>query len=249
LEAGKLLSIVANMRDMTKIREAEDLKSTFISIISHELRTPVALIKGYVGTLRREDAAWDPAVVKDSLAVIEDEADHLAALINDLLDASRIQAGGLEFTISDVDLSQLARNLIERYRKVSSDHQFVLDIPAEYPVILGDEERLTQVLSNLLSNAVKYSEPGSAITIEGKSSEDEITLCVSDQGSGILPEDRERVFERFYRAVPTSQSTTGTGLGLYLAKAVIEAHNGKIWIEERDQPGTQICFSIPRNQS
>jgi PAS domain S-box-containing protein len=249
LEAGSLLSIVANMRDMTKIKEAEDLKSTFISIISHELRTPVALIKGYVGTLRREDAAWDPVVVKDSLAVIEEEADHLASLIDDLLDASRIQAGGLEFTISDIDIAQISIILIERFRKASSRYNFDVKFQSKFPIILGDEERLTQVLSNLLSNAVKYSEPGSSIKLEGSYTDTDILVCVQDEGQGIPAEDRERVFERFYRAIPTSHSTTGTGLGLYLAKAVIEAHHGRIWVEKSDPTGTQVCFSLPREQS
>ncbi len=108
---GKLLSLVANLRDITKFREAEEVKSTFISIVSHELRTPVALIKGYVGTLRREDAQWDPAVVRDSLAVIEEEADRLADLIDDLLDASRLQAGALTLNRTEVALDRLAKRL------------------------------------------------------------------------------------------------------------------------------------------
>lgn len=249
LEAGNLLSVVANMRDMTKIREAEDLKSTFISIISHELRTPVALIKGYVGTLRREDAVWDPLVVKDSLAVIEDEADHLAALIDDLLDASRLQAGGLEFTISDIDFPQITSNMVERFRKASSDYTFEYSFDDDFPIILGDEERLNQVLSNLLSNAVKYSDPGSTITVKGSFSDESIVICVKDEGIGISPEDREHVFERFYRADSAAQNTQGTGLGLYLAKAVIEAHEGKIWIDDSQTPGARICFSLPRDRS
>src|SRR4030043_1757426 len=106
------MSIVANVRDITKFREAEEVKSTFISIVSHELRTPVALIKGYVGTLRREDAQWDPAVVRDSLAVIEEEADHLAQLIDDLLDASRLQAGGVTLSQGEVVLEGLAERLL-----------------------------------------------------------------------------------------------------------------------------------------
>jgi PAS domain S-box-containing protein len=134
---GRLLSIVANVRDITRFREAEELKSTFISIISHELRTPVALIKGYSGTLRRDDADWDPEVVGDSLTVIEEEADRLADLIDDLLDASRLQAGALSLNEADVDLFQLADELAERFQTQTDRHTFVVKRPSDYPLITG----------------------------------------------------------------------------------------------------------------
>ncbi len=242
---GKLLSLVANLRDITKFREAEEVKSTFISIVSHELRTPVALIKGYVGTLRREDAQWDPAVVRDSLAVIEEEADHLSDLIDDLLDASRLQAGALNLNRTDVALDHLARRLAERFGTQSSVHKFQVDFPKSFPVVIGDEDRLTQVLSNLISNAVKYSPQGGRVTISGSARPDGVTVCVSDEGPGFAPDDVPRVFDRFYRAADAARATKGAGLGLYLAKAVVEAHAGRIWVDERVKAGARICFSIP----
>jgi PAS domain S-box-containing protein len=243
---GRLRSIVGNLRDITKFREAEEVKSTFISIISHELRTPVALIKGYAGTLRREDAQWDPAVVRDSLAVIEDEADRLAQLIDDLLDASRLQAGGLALQRTEVALDQLSRRLVERFRTQTSRHRFEVDFPPDFPAVMGDEDRLTQVLSNLLSNAVKYSPEGGAIAVRGHVRPTEAVVSVSDQGPGIPIQDAPRVFDRFYRSSETARKTKGAGLGLYLAKAVVEAHGGRIWVEPQPGPGACISFSLPR---
>ena len=245
-EDGRLLSVVANVRDITRFREAEELKSTFISIISHELRTPVALIKGYSGTLRRDDADWDPEVVRDSLAVIEDESDRLAALIDDLLDASRLQAGALSLNLSEVDLRQLAEELAVRFQTQSDRHTFEVERPAEFPLVRADEERMTQVITNLLSNAVKYAEDGGQVLIRGRLTQDEVIMCVSDQGPGIRPADRHRIFDRFYRSEEITGSTQGAGLGLYLAKAIVEAHGGRIWVDEKVERGAQICFSIPR---
>lgn len=242
---GALLSIVANLRDITRFREAEEVKSTFISIVSHELRTPVALIKGYVGTLRREDARWDPAVVRDSLAVIEEESDRLAALIDDLLDASRMQAGALTLNRTEVALDALAARLAERFRTQSQAHRFEVDFPAPFPVVIGDEDRLTQVLSNLLSNAVKYSPDGGTVRVQGQVAPEQVVVCVSDEGPGLAPDDVPRIFDRFYRASEAARKTKGAGLGLYLAKSVVEAHGGRIWADPQHNTGARICFALP----
>ncbi len=186
-------TVVANVRDITRFREAEELKSTFISVISHELRTPVALIKGYAGTLRRQDAEWDPKVMREGLQVIDEESDRLAQLIDDLLDASRLQAGALPLNFSEVALNDMAAGLAERFGVQAADHPIQLSFPKDFPVIQGDEARLLQVLTNLISNAAKFSEPGGAITISGKSETEWVTVCVEDKGPGIVAEDRQRV--------------------------------------------------------
>lgn len=246
-EAGQLISVVGNIRDITRFREAEELKDTFISVISHELRTPVALIKGYVGTLRREDAKWDPAVVGDSLQVIEEEADHLSALINDLLDASRLQAGALSLNFGEVALPELCQKQIDRFQAQSEIHDFEIEFPKDFPEVRGDEARLVQVVSNLLSNAVKFSDEGGVIKVTGSAREDEVLLCVQDQGPGIAPDDARHIFDRFYRSQETSDKTPGTGLGLYLSRAVVEAHGGRIWVDTSVSEGARLCFSLPIN--
>lgn len=243
---GSLLNIIASLRDITRFREAEELKSTFISVISHELKTPVALIKGYVSTLRREDASWDEQIIRDSLAVIEEEADRLTELIENLLDASRLQAGALSINLTEIALDDLARRIAERFRTQTSAHQLEIDFPTDFPVILGDEDRLIQVFNNLIQNAIKYSPNGGVIRISGQLLANQVVVCVSDQGPGIAPDDIPHVFDRFYRAKEASRRTKGAGLGLYLAKAVIEAHGGRIWVDPKPGDGARICFSLPR---
>ena len=246
---GKLVNVIATVRDITRFREADELKSTFISVISHELKTPVALIKGYVSTLRREDASWDRRIVQDSLQVIEEEADRLTDLIENLLDASRLQAGALAIQRSDVDLALLSERIAARFRTQTSQHTIVVEFPAGFPIILADEDRLAQVLSNLLSNAIKYSPDGGEIRIAGQALPTQVIVCVSDQGPGIAAGDIPHVFDRFYRANEASRNTKGAGLGLYLARAVVEAHGGRIWVDPRPGSGARICFSLPREIS
>lgn len=244
--AGHLINIVATVRDITHFREADEIKRTFISVISHELKTPVALIKGYVGTLRRDDATWDRTIVQDSLAVIEEEADRLTELIENLLDATRLQSGTLSLNRSDLALEHTAERVVDRFKIQAPGHEFICDFPLDFPVIMGDEDRLEQVLFNLLSNAVKYSPNGGEIRITGQVRHERIVICVSDQGPGIAPGDIPYIFDRFYRATEASRKTKGAGLGLFLSRAVVEAHGGRIWVDPMPDQGARICFSLPR---
>ena len=244
---GNLINIVATVRDITRFREAEELKSTFISVISHELKTPVALIKGYVSTLRREDATWDKEVVKDSLLVIEEEADHLTEMIENLFDASRLQAGGLSINLSDVAINLVAERIAERLQTQTNLHKIKLDFPPNFPVVMADEDRITQVISNLISNSIKYSPEGGDIRISGQVQPEQVIICVSDEGPGISPEDIPHVFDRFFRSGDVKKTTKGAGLGLYLARAVVEAHGGRIWVDPKPGNGARICFSLPKD--
>ena len=243
---GRLMNIIANVRDITNFRRAQEMQNVFISGISHELKTPVALIKGYAGTLRREDATWDPQVIRDSLEVIEDEADRLNALIENLLAASKLQVERMRLDLSDVRLDDLAARVVERFRTQTSLHEFVLDFPADFPVIQGDEQRLRRVLDNLLSNAVKYSPDGGKIEVGGQSDSNTVTVYVRDEGVGISTSEQEHIFDRFYRVDGAlSRKTQGTGLGLYLSKAIVDAHNGTIGVESRPGEGSTFFFTLP----
>ena len=244
-EDGKLRNVIVSVRDITHFRNAEEIKSTFISIVSHELRTPVALIKGYASTLRRDDAKWDRAVVNDSLAVIEEEADRLSKMIDDLLDASRLQAGGLSLNQADVSLPALASRVTEKFSVQAPKYSLVTDFPKNFPVIVGDETRLEQVLINLVSNALKYA-PGGEIRISGTVRPEQVIVCVSDEGPGIDARDLPHIFDRFYRSTRAVKQTKGAGLGLYLARAIVEAHGGRIWADPKPDSGARICFSLPR---
>jgi len=243
---GSLLNTIATIRDITRFRQADELKSEFVSIVSHELKTPVALIKGYVSTLRRDDVQWDPEIMCESLQVIEEEADHLTRLIEDLLDASRLQAGGMPLKRSDVAMGAMAKRLAERFQVQTEDHQIIVDLPDDLPLVMADETRIEQVLSNLISNAIKYA-PDGKITINGCARPHEILICVEDEGPGIPAGDLPHIFDRFYRAPETSRKTKGAGLGLYLARAIIEAHGGRMWADPNPDKGARICFSLPRD--
>ena len=242
---GKLRNIIVSVRDITHFRTADEIKSTFISIVSHELRTPVALIKGYASTLRRDDARWDRSTISDSLAVIEEEADRLSKMIDDLLDASRLQAGGLSLNRADVSLPNLAKRVAERFTNQSSKHTIVTDFPDTFPVILADETRVEQVISNLVSNALKYA-PKGEIKITGRKHAEQVVICVSDEGPGIEAKDMPHIFDRFYRSSKAVKQTKGAGLGLYLARAIVEAHGGRMWVDPKPDTGARICFSLPR---
>jgi signal transduction histidine kinase len=244
-EDGSLLNIIASVRDITRFRLADEVKSTFTSIISHELKTPVALIKGYVSTLRREDATWDSTIVQDSLQVIEEEADRLTLMIENLLDASRLQAGGLKLKSTDCVLPELARRIASKFQTQTTHHQIVVDIPPDFPVIVADDERLEQVISNLISNAMKYA-PEGEIRIRGQVKPDVVIICVSDQGPGISAQDVPHIFDRFYRAPDMARQTKGAGLGLFLSRSIIEAHGGRMWVDKGADQGARICFSLPR---
>ena len=245
-EEGRLAQVIANVVDITRFREAEEMKSTFVSVISHELKTPVALIKGYANTLARDDARWDNATLREGLQVIGEESDRLNALINNLLDASRIQAGAFKLEKGDVLISKLAERVVETFRIQAENHRFLLDFSADFPYVSGDEERLRQVLNNLVSNAIKYSPAGGEIRVGGWSDDATATIYVADQGIGIPVEEQGKLFQRFYRVDSSlRRSTQGAGLGLFLCKSIVEAHGGRIWLRSEPGKGTTVFFTLP----
>lgn len=244
---GRLASIIANVRDITNFRKAQEMQNTFISTVSHELKTPVALIKGHAATLRREDVEWDDAIVREYSAIIEDEADRLTGLIENLLTASRIQADrSMRLNTGDLRLDQLAARVVERFATQTQKHRLKLNFPPNFPAVQGDETRLRQVLDNLVSNAIKYSPDGGIVEIGGSSDGSSVTVYVRDEGVGLSAADQERVFERFYRVDGAlSRRTQGTGLGLYLARAIVEAHGGHMDVQSEVGEGTTFLFTLP----
>jgi PAS domain S-box-containing protein len=243
---GRLVNIIITFVDITRYREAENLKSTFISVISHELKTPVSLIKGYAGTLARTDVAPDPDFVRESAEIIVEEADRLTELIDNLLDASRIQAGALSLDPQPLDLISLIHKTADRFATQTNRHQIVVDLPETLPLVMADERRLRQVLDNLINNAIKYSPNGGKIVIGARSGDDHVLVFVQDEGVGIPEEDQEAIFESFYRVDSSlKRSTQGAGLGLYLVRAIVEAMGGEIRVESEPGKGSSFIFTLP----
>ncbi len=251
---GRMTNIIANARDLTRYRQEEELQKTFISVVSHELKTPVSIIKGYAGTLGRLDARWSPGEIHDYASVIEEEADQLTELIDNLLEASRLQSGSFKLEINEeIELNKLAADTVRKFESQTEKHEMVLDFPVSFPAICGDERRLIQVFNNLISNAIKYSPDGGQIHISGRTHADYVTISVRDEGIGIPRHEQHRIFEKFARLDNAlSRKTEGTGLGLFLTKAIIEAHGGSIWFSDNsgqdnsDTSGTTFTFSLPR---
>ncbi|MCU0512442.1 MAG: ATP-binding protein [Anaerolineae bacterium] len=246
---GRVTNYIASIRDISSFRRAQEMQNVFISTVSHELRTPVALIKGYASTLNRQDASWNMQVVHQSLQVIEEEADRLTELIDDLLTASKIQAErGVSLQMADVRLDVLGAGAVERQKTQTTRHEFILSFQELFPAIQGDARRLRQVIDNLITNAIKYSPNGGKITVGGRYSDHSVTFFVRDEGAGIPEAEQERIFERFYRVEGNlARKTKGTGLGLYLARAIIHAHKGTIAVKSTPGRGATFYFTIPRD--
>src|SRR5205823_9456602 len=180
-------------------REQEEERSTFISVISHELQTPIAIIKGYASTLARTDALLDAEALHSRLVAIEEEADRLNKLVGNLLYASRIQAGGLQMELMPLDLSNLIQKLTRRLQVKSPGVTVKVDLPPNLPTVTADRDRIEEVLENLLDNAVKYSPDKPVVTVTCHATGDEGIVSLSDGGMGISLPEQEQIFDRVYR--------------------------------------------------
>ena len=224
-------------------RELARMQDEFISTISHELRTPLGFIKGYVTTLMREDAEWDPEKRAEFLQIIDDEADRLTELIDNLLDSSRLETGILSMTIEPTKIAPVVRDSINRIQGVHQEMKITSELNPDLPIVAIDSTRIAQVLNNMLSNANKYA-PSSDVVIRCQPQENMILVEVKDNGPGIPPEHLAHLFERFYR-VPSNSTARGTGLGLYICRKIIEAHGGEIGVMSELGVGTRFYFTIP----
>jgi len=220
------------------------LREDFVSTISHELRTPLGFIKGYSTSLLRQDTSWDEGTQREFLTIIDEEADRLAQLIENVLESARLQSKTLPLRFQPLRLDAILRDVVTRIRAHHKDIDISMDIqPA--PSILGDGVRMTQVFENLFTNAMKYA-PGSPIIVILNQVGRSMLVSFTDHGPGIPKESLPLIFERFYR-VRSEQSVTGTGLGLYICKQIIDAHRGKIWAESLPNQGTTFFIELPIN--
>lgn len=248
-EEGKPLGIVAILNDYTEIKNIERMKSSFVAMASHELRTPLTAIKGFVSTLLMDDG-FSNDERREFYMIIDQECDRLTRLINDLLNTARIEAGeSLKPNYSKVHFRQLLEKVMMIQKQSTSRHTLVLKAPETIPEIVGDEDKLDQVLTNLLNNAIKYAPNGGEVTLACEIDGDWLQVSVQDEGLGIPKEHQARVFDKFHRVNnEDNRRIYGTGLGLYLVKHLVETvHLGKIWVESEVGKGSTFFFRIPMN--
>lgn len=219
------------------------LQDDFLATISHELRTPLGFIKGYSTTLLRRDANWDETTQREFLAIIEDEADHLTQLIEDLLESARLQSNTLQFKFQPMRLDALIRDVVLRSKQRHPNLPVRLDFGPVAP-IHGDSAHLTRVFENLFSNADKYA-PNSPLDVTLRQQDETVHIRFTDHGPGIPPEHQAMVFERFYRVPGPDSLSAGTGLGLYICRQIILAHRGKIWLESSPGHGATFHIELP----
>jgi PAS domain S-box-containing protein len=244
LERARLYEAEAAARHAAE--RADWLKTRFLAIVSHELRTPLASIKGFATTLLEEDVTWDAENQHEFITIISDEADKLAEMIDQLLDFSRLESGTLRIERAHITVQQILDFILPQLKMLSTTHDLIIDLPADLPTINADRRRIGQVITNLLVNAVRYSPPATAIIIGGSVHEAHVHVTITDHGPGIPPAERDSVFEPFRQGhLRPDGETKGAGLGLAIARGIVEAHQGRIWIEDRPGPGTTVCFALP----
>jgi signal transduction histidine kinase len=232
--------------ELQDLKRQMQLQEDFVSTISHELRTPLGFIKGYSTSLLREDTNWDAATQHEFLSIIDEEADRLSLLIENVLESARLQSKTLPLRFQPIRLDAVLRDVVQRIKARHKDLDISMQLDS-VPPVYGDGVRLAQVFENLFTNAIKYA-PGSLIVILLNQVDENVMVSFIDHGPGIPKEALPLIFERFYR-VRGERTITGTGLGLYICKQIIQAHRGKIWAESTPGQGTTFFIELPIDSS
>jgi PAS domain S-box-containing protein len=246
--ASRASLAIQNARLYQDARNAVALRDDFISIASHELKTPLTSLKIYAQVLHRQltSGDLDRSMAGDRLGRMEMQIDRLAKLVGDLLDISRIRGGQLQYQMREFDLTALVREIVEAPRPVEDRHAITLSSPPHPVIVRGDRERLGQVLTNLLSNALKYSPPHGDIMVTVDSGADSARVAVQDFGYGIAPDDLPHIFERFYRVSSADRvDVPGLGMGLYLSREIARRHDGDITVHSEIGKGSTFTLSVP----
>ncbi len=252
VDADEEVCQLATFRNITQRKKVEmelikldKLKSELLSNVSHELRSPLTSIKGIVSSLLQKDIKLDDATGEMLLTGISEETDRLASLVTNLLDMSKLEAGVWKPEKEHCYITDIISEVLERQKWAQQKHTFETDLEPDLPEIYADYSQIKQVLINLLENAAAYSKEGTRITIRAKSVDGKIEVGVSDQGVGILQEDLEKIFDKFYRGSQNRQKPGGTGLGLAVCQAIIFGHGGQIWAESEIGHGSTFYFRLP----
>ncbi len=258
------IGVVAVLNDVTSNKQVERLKDEFVSVVSHELRTPLTAIKGYTQHLVRRierrlrkaratpqennpaNADLPESYDLRSLNIIQSQTEHLERLVNDLLDLSQVQWGQLSLNYEPFYLADLLAENVRSVQASAEQHTIYLDIQVQDTKVVADRVRIGQVVGNILDNAIKYSPHGGQVIVNLQMQGEDYLVSISDQGVGVSPEHYDHIFERFYRVHNTaSHQYSGIGLGLYVAKAIIDRHGGRIWFTNNQNTGSTFHFTLP----
>ncbi|WP_165423638.1 ATP-binding protein [Ktedonosporobacter rubrisoli] len=245
-ERGYMLGRGVIFDDITLERSALETRRETLALAAHELKTPLAIIKGCATTLLGGSARWDPAMQREMLQMIDAQSDRLYDVLNTLLDMWRLDTGAQPLRLTQVHIPELLQQLVKRWHLQAGSHRFVLDVYPSLPMVTCDVVRVEQALNHLLENAVTYSSSGSVVTIRAEANDVEVRIGVSDEGVGIAAEQLDRIFDRFYRGKQQEEHSDGSGLGLAAARATVEAHGGRIWADSLGVgQGATFYFTLP----
>ncbi|MBM3120953.1 MAG: response regulator [Chloroflexi bacterium] len=232
------------MQDITHLKELDRIKSEFVTTVSHDLRSPLTAILGYVDLIGRSGEVSEQQ--REFIQRVRTSVEHITALISDLLDLGRIEAG-LDSARETTPLPVLARYAVETLRGSAEHRKLTLetDLPEDLPMVTGDPIRLRQMIANLLENAIKYTPPGGRVRIETMAEADQVILRIIDSGPGIPPAEQPYLFDKFFRASNAPEEVAGTGLGLSIVKSIVDSHDGRIWVESALGKGSRFTVVLP----
>ena len=247
-EEGEVVSVVVTLQDMTRLVELELLRAEFLGMVSHELRAPLASIKGSATTLLRSPTSLDPAETLLFFRIIDQQADRMSDLITDLLDMARIDAGTLSVAPEPSEPGALVEEARSTFLSAGGRNNLRIDLPQGLPIVLADRRRVVQVLGNLLANAARHSPESSVIRVNAAQEGIHVAFTVTDEGQGLSPDVRSHLFRKFSRIDGNDRegSVEGSGLGLAICKGIVEAHGGRIWAESEGAGlGSRFTFTLP----
>jgi len=242
--AGRIFAF----RDISSDRLVEQMKSDFVSTVSHELRTPLTSIYGFAETLLRQDVLFGEEERRTFLGYIASESQRLTGIVDALLNVARLDTGDLQVNLAATDVRDVVGEVVETVQGGGDNgHRFVVDLPDEPLPATADRDKLRQVCSILLDNALRYSPDGGTVTVGVERKEDRVEVSVADEGIGIPQSDQEQIFRKFYRGADaeTRVGQGGTGLGLFIARGLVTAMGGRIWVESREGEGSTFAFELP----
>jgi PAS domain S-box-containing protein len=245
---GAVAGRIFAFRDISGDRLVEQVKSDFVSTVSHELRTPLTSIYGFAETLLRQDVMFGEEERQTFLRYIASESQRLTSIVDTLLNVARLDTGDLQVDIADTDVREVVGRVIETVSAADRNgHDFVVDLPDEPLAARADPEKLRQVCAILVENALRYSPDGGAVTVGAARRQETVEVSVADEGIGIPQADQEQIFRKFYRGSDAElrAGAGGTGLGLFIARGLVAAMGGRIWVSSREGEGSRFAFELP----